>query len=70
MIEVRRCALCHREYPAEDLIRFDGKMICLGCMVRHTRTCSYCGKHVWREDALVHGDTVLCSECAQAEDRG
>lgn len=25
MIEVCCCTLCHREYPAEDLIRFDGK---------------------------------------------
>ena len=64
MIEVCRCTLCHREYPAEDLISFDGTRICLGCMVWHTRTCSYCGNHIWRKDALVNGETVLCPKCA------
>ena len=65
MIDVCRCPLCHREYPTSALILFDGKKICLGCMVCHTRTCSCCGTYIWRRDALVKNDVVLCPECAQ-----
>ena len=65
MIEVCCCPFCHREYPESSLISFDGKKICLGCMVWNTRTCSYCGNHVWRKDALVYKDMILCFKCAQ-----
>ena len=65
MIDVCCCSLCHREYPVQNLIPFDNRKICLGCMVLHTRTCSCCGKHIWRESAFVYGDTVLCPKCAQ-----
>lgn len=64
MTELCFCAICHRKYLSEDLLVFDSKPVCLGCMVKHTRTCNQCGKHIWTKDALIHEGKALCTDCA------
>lgn len=63
MEERCQCSMCLREMAAEELVEFDGELLCHSCLEEETTTCDRCGERIWRDDAECDSDYTLCSDC-------
>lgn len=57
------CNLCGAAHRREELISFDGRLLCEDCLDRETVRCTECGRLIWRQDNAGDTDTPLCQEC-------
>lgn len=57
------CTLCDAE--ADELIEFDGQLLCPDCLVEETYICSHCGDRIWANDNAGSSEVPLCSSCCE-----
>lgn len=57
------CSVCGEEYGREDLIEFDGDLLCSDCLDNETTVCSRCGERIWTNDNEGDDQMPLCSRC-------
>ena len=48
-----------------ELSVFEGGYFCHSCLESETLICHYCGKRIWRDDALGNSTTPLCEHCEE-----
>ncbi len=63
MKEPETCSVCCEPYPLDQLIEFDGQLLCPSCLGIETMVCSRCGRRFWNDDNAGDDDTPLCQSC-------
>ncbi|MGM9618282.1 MAG: amidoligase family protein [Oscillospiraceae bacterium] len=58
-----RCDSCGGIYPKDQLVEFDGQLLCPDCFSRATMVCSHCGERIWSDDNAGDSHTPLCQSC-------
>lgn len=63
MNEHDRCDSCGNLYPKDQLIEFDGQLLCPDCLSSATLLCAHCGERIWKDENAGEEDTPLCQSC-------
>lgn len=63
MRETETCSICGEPYPLDQLIEFDGQLLCSSCLGIETMICTCCGHRIWNDDSAGDGRTPLCQSC-------
>lgn len=63
MKETKTCGICHKTYPPDQLIEFDGMFLCPECLNVHTTYCAHCGDRIWYQDNAGNHTVPLCLSC-------
>ena len=61
-----RCSICNEPYGPNELVEFDGQMLCLDCFERETVICRHCGDRLWEDDNAGSDEFPLCECCYNA----
>ncbi len=61
MPEQKKCPVCGK--LVEELIEFQGRIMCPDCLDELTVICSHCSLRIYRDDAEYDGNIVLCQGC-------
>ena len=65
MKNTEHCSVCDAAYPPEQLVEFDGQLLCPECLASETVICSHCGDRIWRR-RNVGTNIPLCERCYTA----
>lgn len=65
-MKTETCDSCGNAYPTEQLIEFDGQLLCPDCLSRATLICAHCGTRIWRDENAGDAATPLCQHCYDA----
>lgn len=60
--EALRCAICGAEV-GEDLVHFDGEILCEDCFSANVVECRCCGELIWSDDNAGTESMPLCQNC-------
>ncbi len=60
---LHHCGSCNATLPKENLVEFDGILLCQSCFEAETTPCVHCGKLVWKNDNAGDRNTPLCDSC-------
>ena len=62
--QLEECGMCHSLHPMDELVAFDGELVCPECMEDTTVVCGRCGERLWKEDDQGNEDSGhLCQSC-------
>lgn len=61
--EKEACAGCGVVYPREQLVEFDGQLLCPECLREATVICQRCGDRIWANEAISDVHLTLCNCC-------
>lgn len=62
-MKTEKCDSCGKSYPVEQLIEFDGQLLCPDCLESATLICAHCGTRIWRDENAGDSATPLCQHC-------
>ena len=62
-MKTENCDSCGHSYPVEQLVEFDGQLLCPSCLESATLICSHCGTRIWKDENAGDNDTPLCQHC-------
>lgn len=62
-MKTKNCDSCGNSYPEEQLIEFDGQLLCPNCLESATLICAHCGTRIWKDENAGDSDTPLCQHC-------
>lgn len=62
-MKTENCDSCGNSYPVEQLVEFDGQLLCPSCLESATLICSHCGTRIWKDENAGDNDTPLCQHC-------
>ena len=62
-MKTENCDSCGHPYPEEQLIEFDGQLLCPSCLESATLICAHCGTRIWKDENAGDSDTPLCQHC-------
>lgn len=57
------CSICNELFPPNELIEFDGQLLCPDCFERETIICHRCGERLWEDDNTGSDEMPLCERC-------
>lgn len=60
------CDSCGKTCSAEQLIEFDGQLLCPACLESATILCVRCGTRIWKDENAGDQRTPLCQHCYDA----
>lgn len=63
MEQLERCDSCGSLYPPDQLIEFEGQLLCPSCYQDETVPCAHCGERIWLDDNAGDTHTPLCQSC-------
>ena len=61
--ERKVCQWCENEFLEEQLIEFEGDLVCSHCLDLETVVCSHCGGRIWINDNAGNDSVPLCERC-------
>ena len=56
-MKTENCDSCGNSYPVEQLVEFDGQLLCPSCLESATLICPHCGTRIWKDEKAR--DTML-----------
>lgn len=62
-MKTETCDSCGNSYPEDQLVEFDGQLLCPTCLETATLICAHCGTRIWRDENAGDRDTPLCQHC-------
>lgn len=62
-MKTENCDSCGNSYPEEQLVEFDGQLLCPSCLESTTLICAHCGTRIWKDENAGDRDTPLCQHC-------
>lgn len=62
-MKTENCDSCGNSYPVDQLVEFDGQLLCPSCLESATLICSHCGTRIWKDENAGDNDTPLCQHC-------
>ena len=62
-MKTETCDSCGHSYPVDQLVEFDGQLLCPSCLESATLICSHCGTRIWKDENAGDNDTPLCQHC-------
>ena len=63
IMKTENCDSCGNSYPEEQLVEFDGQLLCPICLESTTLICAHCGTRIWKDENAGDRDTPLCQSC-------
>ena len=63
MSEISCCDSCGKACLPEELVSFDGQLLCPDCLSETTMICDRCGERIWKDDNAGDSVTTLCQSC-------
>ena len=63
MNEREICTACGEALPGDQLVEFDGQLLCPSCLRETAVLCDHCGDRIWQSESVSDNTTTLCQSC-------
>ncbi len=59
----KECSVCHQKFDEDQLVEFEGRVMCPECLAAQTVVCYHCGQRIWNDDNYGNNGIPLCDGC-------